>query len=410
MNQKASRIAAVLLALGGAQFLVPAADAATRNATDCSVGAVQNAVNGAASGDTVLVPPGNCAWSAALLVSKAITLRGAGATDAGTKITYQGTGHTLVDVEGPSSKGRVDISGFWFVGGDANFWNGTVMQLHGPVAWNNLRVHDNVFQDNQNWTIIAVTSTHGLIDNNTFRGHGFGIQTYGAGAADWASTLELGTGDFLFIEANTFDYDDFYGNTGVPAVDMDDGGRVVFRHNSLRYAFFETHDKARSGLASANAYEVYENSFWTDTNKWKGIDATAGTGVLWGNTFTGDYTHIIGLMDYKSFDPRAVSLCDGTDPADQNVPGESGWRCQYQIGSMGEGPTAYGYPLYIWNNTDDATLRGAECTAGCQHIQSGRDYIDNGTDAKPGYTPFSFPHPLASGAPQPQPPTALSVQ
>ncbi len=72
-----------------------------------------------------------------------------------------------------------------------------------------------------------------------------------------------------------------------------------------------------------------------------------------GNTFTGgetwetDWTIPIGAMDYKSFDPRSLSLCDGTDPSDQNVSGEAGWRCQYQIGTQGEGPTAYSYPLFL---------------------------------------------------------------
>src|SRR5690606_33261245 len=97
------------------------------------------------------------------------------------------------------------------------------------------------------------------------------------------------------------------------------------------------------------------------------------------------------------------------DPADQNVPGESGWRCQYQIGSMGEGPTAVGFPLYLWSNTKNGTATGMECTHGCSHVQSGRDFINNGTSPKPGYTPFTFPHPLAGATPQPKPPSDLRV-
>jgi hypothetical protein len=221
---------------------------------------------------------------------------------------------------------------------------------------------------------------------------------YGDGASDWAALLTLGTADFFFVEDNLFDWNDFYGSTGVPSMDMDSGGRQVFRNNVVRYGMWETHDKARSGLVSANAYEIYNNTFYTTTNKWKGLDISAGTGVAWGNTFTGNWTIPIGAMDYKSFDPRSVRLCNGSDPADQNVAGQTGWRCQYQIGSMGEGQSAYGFPLYTWSNTKNGSLVGMTCTDGCNHVQAGRDYINNGTTPKPGYAPFTYPHPLAQGS------------
>jgi len=359
---------------------------------------VQAAINSAADGDTVMVPAGTCTWSAAVAITnKTITLQGAGSAPGGTKITYGGAGHTLIAVNPGSKTGKVDISGFWFAGGDANYWNGTAMQLYGPPGWKNLRVHHNVFDGNNPWTIKGGSGTHGLIDHNTFKGSAYGIMLYGDGASDWASPLVLGTADFFFIEDNVFDWNDFHGSTGVPSMDMNSGGRQVFRNNLLKHGMWETHDKARSGLVSANAYEIYNNTFWTDTNKWKGLDISAGTGAVWGNTFTGDWTYPIGGIDYKSFDPRSVRRCDGTDPADQNAPGQSGWRCQYQIGSMGEGPTAYGYPLYTWNNSKNGGLVGMSCTEGCNHLQAGRDYINNGTTPKPGYTPFPYPHPLAQG-------------
>ena len=70
---------------------------------------------------------------------------------------------------------------------------------------------------------------------------------------------------------------------GVPVLDMDLGGRVVFRHNNVKHGMWETHDKARSGLASAHAYEIYNNAFWADTDKWKALD-NAGNGC-------GEYFH-----------------------------------------------------------------------------------------------------------------------
>ena len=316
--------------------LIQVAHAATITAPSCSQSDVQAAIASASDGDTVNVPAGNCTWNSGIeLTDKTITLRGAGASDTGTKITYGGTGYSLITVRAGEKTGKVDISGFWLSGGDPDYWNGTAMSLYGPVGWKNLRVHHMTFDNNIQWALAVYAPTYGIIDHCVFRGESHGIKTYGRGATDWSTPLALGTSDFFFIEDNTFDWADWYGATGVASLDMFAGGRVVFRNNHLRYGFAETHDRARSGLASANAYEIYNNTFWTDSNKWKAMDITAGTGVIWGNTISGDFSVPIGAIDYKTADPRSIPPCDGNDPADQNTPGESGWRCQYQIGSQG---------------------------------------------------------------------------
>jgi hypothetical protein len=378
----------------------------THAAGTCSVSDVQSAVNAASDGDTVAVPAGNSTWNSAVsITNKTIILQGAGSGSGGTKITYGGTGHTLISIDAGTKTGKMDISGFWFSGGDgqANEWNGTAMQFRGPKGWKNLRIHHNLFDGNYPWTMKGYSSIQGLIDHNTFQGNAFGIMLYGDSQTDWSTPLVLGTADFFFIEDNIFNWNPWYGSSGVPVMDMDSGGRQVFRYNTAKYAMWETHDKARSGLVSANAYEIYNNTFLTDASYsiHKGIDASAGTGVIWGNTITG-YNIPIGAIDYKSFDPRSCKLCDGTDSADQNVAGQSGWRCQYQIGTQGEGATAYSYPLYLWNNkTASGNSVGMSCTAGqgCNHVQENRDYYNNGTTPKPGYTPYTYPHPLQGAAP-----------
>lgn len=385
------------------------ASAATVTTASCAQSAVQAAVNSANDGDTVNIPAGTCTWSSAVsLNSKTIYLKGAGSGSGGTKIVHGGGDHTLIQISAGSKRGRLDVSGFWFSGSSANNWNGTAMQVSGPFAWKNLRIHHNVFENNYPWTISIGVDTYGVIDNNTFRGRALGIKTYGREAADWSTPLTLGTSDFFFVEGNTFDMDDWYGSTGTPAVDMFGGGRVVFRHNTGKYFYFGTHDKARSTQVSANAYEVYGNSFWTNSNKWKALDITAGTGVIWGNTISGDWTVPIGAMDYKTSDPRSLRRCDGTDPADQNVAGEAGWRCQYQIGSQGEGASAVGYPLHLWGNTVNGAVARMSCTAGCTHVQDGRDFV-NGASAKPGYAPYTYPHPITATSQLPAPTNQLPV-
>jgi pectin methylesterase-like acyl-CoA thioesterase len=372
----------------------PTQSGSTVSAASCSLADVQNAMNAASDGMTVTVPSGVCTWSGTLSVAKPVLLVGAGSGAGGTKIVYGGTNHALVSIDVGNKTGKMDVSGFWFQGGDANYWNGTAIEFHGPAGWKNLRIHHNLFDGNTQWTIKGDSHADGLIDHNTFQGTAAGIMLYGDGTADWAKPLTLGTSDFFFVEDNVFQFNDDYGNTKHPVMDMDSGGRQVFRYNIVKNGLWETHDKARSGLVSAQAFELYGNTVSASTNQWKSFDISAGTGVVWGNVVSGDVSFPIGLIDYKSFDPRSVKLCDGTDPADQNVAGQSGWRCQYQIGTLGEGATATSFPLYVWNNTYNGVQQGASCTSGCNHLLSGRDYFNNGTTAKSGYAPYTYPHPL----------------
>lgn len=392
-------------------------------AASCSITDVQSAVNSVQDGDTVLVPAGECTWSSAVSIqNKTIVLIGAGSGVGGTKIIYGGSNHGLLDIDAGSKTGKMEVTGFWFYGGHSDYWSGTAIQFSGPKGWKNIRIHHNVFENNKQWTIVGYAGTHGLIDQNTFKGPAHGIVFWGDDTEDWETPLYLGTADFFFVEDNNFDWDDWYGVVGAACMDMNSGGRVVFRHNTIKYGFWETHDKARHGTAaSANAYEIYNNSFWTNTTKWKGLDISAGTGVVWGNNFIGggtwetDWSVPIGAIDYKSFDPRSLQPCDGNDPADQNVPGEAGWRCQYQIGTQSEGATAFSYPLYVWSNYNNTTLVGMVCTHGCEvngipHLLEGRDFINNGTSPKPGYTPFTYPHPLRKSGPTDISENNLSLQ
>ncbi len=354
---------------------------------------VQAAVDAAVNGDIVRVPAGAATWNDSLnIINKTIFLTGAGSGVSGTVINYGG--HSLIMIDAGTQIGHMSVSGFRFVGGDANNWSGTAINFSGAIGWKNFRIHHNVFDNNLQYSLRGSAATCGLIDNNIFQGSAHGIELSGNGNIDWTTALVLGTDGFFFIEGNTFNWDDWYGSTGAITVDFYNGGRVVFRNNTCRNALFETHDRARDGFPSANAWEIYNNTFTCDSNHWKGLDITAGTGVIWGNTFTGDWSVPIGAMDYKTFDSRSIPPCDGNDPDDQNVPGETGWRCQYQIGSQNWGANAVGYPAYIWSNTKNGVAEGMYCTSGAIHVVDGRDFINNGTTSKSGYTPFMYPHPL----------------
>jgi len=450
----------------------------------CDETVVQDAINNAKSGDTLLVPAGQCTWTtgvtlpnstgAAVPDSFAISLKGAGASSSGTVITYGGTGVTLLNVNPPymynikypATLGHYDISGFYMTGGDPAYYSGNHMAISGPTGWKNVRVHDMLFEGGTQASIVATASVAGLVDHCTFQGDMGAFKFYGQGEADWTTPLVLGTADFFFVEDNTFNFADDMGNLGRIIFDLYNGGRVVVRHNSAKYGFFETHDMTRSGLPSGNAWEVYDNTLWSDTWKWEGFTMASGTGVIFGNTITGPYQHPIGGLDYKS-DPSLVAqylnymtqmpnvlVCDGNDPADQDVPvacqltpslatsngftacpsGQqvsspltalpsgvmastmAGWRCQYQMGTQGMGAAATSYPIYVWDNTiapvttvscatgcsyidslNGTGLNGLFITDGAQHVVENRDFFND--TKRPGYTPFTYPHPLAAAGP-----------
>jgi hypothetical protein len=65
-----------------------------------------------------------------------------------------------------------------------------------------------------------------------------------------------------------------------------------------------------------------------------------------------------------------------------------------------------GYPLYLWNNTANGSSVGMVVTNGANHVQANRDYFNNGSTPKPGYSPYTYPHPLQSGGTAPPPTSA----
>jgi hypothetical protein len=102
-------------------------------------------------------------------------------------------------------------------------------------------------------------------------------------------------------------------------------------------------------------------------------------GVIFNNTFTGDYTMLIALRDYRSFNYTATGWITAHH---ENYPQPD------QINNF-----------YIWNNT----YNGKPLTDGVpanyvenlgyatSNIKNVRDYFEY---AMPGYTPYIYPHPL----------------
>jgi hypothetical protein len=341
--------------------------AATRNAIDCSAPAVIAAINSAASGDTVQVPPGNCTWSSVttLPTSKDLTLLGAG------------SGSTLITcpnqclVLPSASTTRVSGFSFTYSGSASAFDFITVGKNDTPGTGKTFRFDHNVVTASQ-WTLITVygggganSGVHptGVVDHNTFNNmavHVLGtnfMRTEGPAQDDlWSQTTTLGDGtNVVYIEDNAFtgDVQNY--------TDGNYGSRYVVRFNTMtgHATGVEVHSVQGNNRA-VQRWEIYKNTFSkVATSFYPVAFIRGGTGVVFGNRVSATFTNDILLDNIRSQgDPgQAVGAC-GMSSWDQNTSGQYGYACRDQIGRGKDNArwttdAAYTQdlkPVYFWDN------------------------------------------------------------
>jgi hypothetical protein len=396
--------------------------ASTVIAASCSQPDVQAAIEAADDRDTVLVPDGDCIWSSAVMIDKAITLEGNGTyavdenhQDAGTwPLTITLSGNSGIEIEGAVGV-FIRITGFQFLGsapGGSGARGGAIYSPESNRAeW---RVDNSRFSLGGN--SVTSSSNSGVIDHIYVYDSGCSPASWIVardlrfdGMGDGAFTQPVGFGgpDFLFIEDSTF-WKHCTSATPSPFVtDGQAGGRFVFRHNYLRDASVGWHG-TESGAPERGGYafEVYDNEFyWTmpDNRYHTAIFHRGGTALVYDNTAT-NYQAL-----WKSWVHRATrswgrfGQCDGTQAHDGNasVPDAPGYPCLDQVGRGMASGTALSdiqpqeeSKVYIWNNTLINT--GTVFHNNPQYVVEGRDYEFSDDDsAKPvGYEAYPYPHPL----------------
>ena len=382
----------------------PIAGANTINAASCSQGDVQSAVNSAVNGDRVLVPAGTCNWSTDVSVpsSKRLTLEGAGID----VTTINDTGGDL-DINQSGSR----VTGFTFeclsIEIDGDYWRIDHNKLTCGSFTTSVEVIGSQLTDNPK----------GLVDNNEFintrvlvRGFPANIAVEMWGSTQWYEPLALGTDEAVYVEANTFTFNVF-GN----AIDCNQGGRYVFRYNTVTDVYLEAHS-VQGEHRACRKWEIYENVIQQiNRAMWVPMFLRGGTGVVFNNTLTGTWTSpTITVDNVRSFDDRGgdVGQCDGSSPWDGNNE-PNGYPCRDQIGrstdawlwtSQNPYPPQELDPLYTWNNTHGGNSVVINPVNGSAiHIVQGRDYF-NGVQ-KPGYTPYPYPWSL----PAPAAPTNVRI-
>ncbi len=308
---------------------VQSADAATINASSCSVSDVRAAIARARSGDIVRVPAGTCAWTTTLTISRGLTLQGSG------------TGRTIIRDNVTTRNSLMDwtcengrfhrLTGFTFQHGTRasppNNPNGNVEFndcTPGRRGETTLRVDHNEFD--LLGSDLAVDCAVGVIDHNTFTDNlagGYSLyelcDSLGSsgrfGDAAWTAGISWGTENTLYIEDNIFSSNPTGCNDGKR------GFSSVWRFNTLDGCHLNNHGTEAGGRPRGGlAFEVYHNTC-NNPNRNHLLTLRSGSALVWKNdcgVLRGS-PYSVGLNAYRShMINRFFGPADGANPWDAN--------------------------------------------------------------------------------------------
>ncbi len=413
-----SLIFAILALIPGFILLSETSWANTYAAASCSAEDVVSAISKASTGDTVIVPSGNCTWNNTVGISKAITLQGAGMDS--TTITV-GVSPAII------LKAPAVVTGFTFQTSGKRVF--TVI----PDA-NSFRIHDNKFNLTGRAMVIYVGEVYGLIDNNSFNLTSGAVSSeviFARGPTDsWMTPDSMGGAENLFVEDNKFILTGVQDTGATKAIDCNANSRVVFRYNNVTNMDFDAHGLwSNTPAHSVRHYEVYNNHFYVypgdgTVTMWRMMSLRGGTGRVFDNTFTGK----VRWAPDKYPGIRLIEYCD----AQNSMPSGNctNFVCPSDypmIEQVGRGMNNSSDPLYLWNNTRNGVQIGAHLAnwpskaaidycgpfVASDIIKKNRDYYVS--NSKPAaladYRPYTYPHPLRgeSGSSRPMPPSHLEI-
>jgi hypothetical protein len=358
---------------------------------------VAAAISAASAGDTVVVPAGSATWTN-LSITKAVWLQGSG--QGVTNITLSNCSATK------QAAGRIIISDFSFSkSGGGNGSKAWTFSGSWPTA------EPIVFERNavsiSGSGFISINTPGGVVIANCgFVGgwdDSFIQPKQPTDTASWTTNSTYGADD-SDGKINTYvEGCDFYGGTN-QGIDADDGSRVVYRYNRLTYSSFNSHGWATSGVGVRH-YEIYNNDFRypsfsgsppsTDvTNQGWHIWLRGGAGVIYSNSFQNITSGWWGNRAEVLFSVRGAE-----DNRPQGTCANVSYPVPRQIGQGYENGSYSTDKIWLYSNTGTmVTAAGWNWGNPCgltfsDFWQAGRDYeLDNG--AKPGYTAFTYPHPL----------------
>lgn len=379
-------------------------------------------------------------WNGTTLVLNVTSVGGSGTfsawtftADGFTRIVHNAGSATLFTLNRDSSA-PVILDGFDIVSGTGS---GSMVEVNGIASGQLIQLHNMRFSNPGAQRIIHLNLVGGLIGwylyfdtgfnyaaavNNNTPGYGIAFKT--SSGNSWTTASTMGAADTTGLNNAYFEQCYFAGLTG-EAFDFDDNDRSVIRYCVFDNAAGVSHGADTSAFGNRHN-ELYNNQFIftdlsTDTaniNQW--MFYRGGTGVItdnimpdisstmWGNKVEVNLT-VMNLQ--RNAGPNPCWGAGTSGGALYHAPRQVGFGYITGVGTDGEGRTndSVTYvgdvePVYIWNNTGSPTLGisdygGSECgtpDTSTNYLHAGRDYYNNGT-AKPGYTKYTYPHPLRSG-------------
>jgi hypothetical protein len=302
------------------------------------------------------------------------------------------------------------LSGFAFSksgGGNAS----RILIVDGSWAGAPPLIFDNTFTVNGSGAIRYQTNG-GVIFRNVFTGtwdESALVHKIDSDRESWATGDTFGSKDTngtrnLYVEDNTFN------NMPNQATDFDDASRVVFRYNTLNQSSFNSHGWDTSPVGIRH-FEIYNNAFrYSDSSvnqNWH-IWIRGGTGVIFGNQID----NLIGQM-WGDKPEIHFSIRGAEDVRPQGACSNVSYPVPRQLGQSHNGTSYVTDPIYVWGNTGTQSIAagwnwGNPCGLNFATFwQAGRDYVLG--SAKPGYTPYVYPHPLRADVPRPTPPAQVTV-